>query len=303
MPFARAPTVRLVDTRRRIGLAALAAVGGASIVLAAEEPAQAVDRGATPNRRAVPVLMYHVIDEPPRSAPYPGLYVSRRELRAQVQRLARAGYEAVTLGRVVDSWNGRATLPARPIVLTFDDGYRSHVTAALPILATQHWPGVLNLDLSNLEPGWGVGPRGVRKLMAAGWAIDAHSMTHADLALASGATLTREISGSRREILRLFGVLPRFFCYPAGRYDAEAIAAVKAAGYEGATTTDPGLASPDEPFTLARIRVDRGDGPAGLARKLAAVGLPTKSATAGHPSAEITNAVGVGERAFGRPKP
>lgn len=269
-----------MEARRLFGLGLVLITAATSVVLTGHASAKARTSG-TPDRRAVPVLMYHVIADPPASAPFPDLYVRRAELQAQIRWLEAAGYEAVTLGRVFDAWRGRATLPPRPIVLTFDDGYRSHVTAALPILATQHWPGVLNLDLSNLEPGWGVGPRGVRKLMAAGWAIDAHSMTHADLALASGATLTREISGSRREILRLFGVLPRFFCYPAGRYDAEAIAAVKAAGYEGATTTDPGLASPDEPFTLARIRVDRGDGPAGLARKLAAVGLPTKSATAG----------------------
>ena len=55
--------------------------------------------------------------------------------------LAAAGYEAVTLGRVFDAWHGRATLPPRPIVLSFDDGYRSHVTAARPILAARRWPG------------------------------------------------------------------------------------------------------------------------------------------------------------------
>ena len=124
----------------------------------------------------------------------------------------------------------------------------------------------------------GRGPHRSAQLIAAGWAIDAHSLTHADLALASGAALTREISGSRREIFRLLGVLPRFFCYPAGRYDAETIAAVRAAGYEGATTTEAGLAglaSPDEPFTLARIRVDRGDGAAGVAHKLAGLELST----------------------------
>ena len=224
----------------------------------------------------MPVLMYHVIGEPPRSAPFPDLYVSRAELRAQVRRLARAGYEAVTLGRVVDAWNGRTTLPARPIVLSFDDGYRSHLTAALPILAAQRWPGVLNLDLSNLAPSWGIPRAGVRRVIAAGWEIDAHSMSHADLAAAGGAALRREVAGSRQAIRRLFGVTPRFFCYPAGRYDAETIAAVEAAGYEGATTTAFGLASPTaERFTLARVRVDRGDGVAGLMRKLAALGLPT----------------------------
>ncbi len=262
-----------MESRRPLGLALVVVTAGAS-VLAGQAFAKPWTSTGRPDRRAVPVLMYHVIADPPASAPYPDLYIRRDELRAQVRWLAAAGYEAVTLGRVFDAWHGRATLPPRPIVLTFDDGYRSHVTAALPILAAQHWPGVLNLDVSNLAAPWGVGLTGVRKLIAAGWAVDAHSLTHADLALASGATLTQEISGSRREILRLFGVLPRFFCYPAGRYDAEAVAAVKAAGYEGATTTEPGLARPDEPFTLERIRMDRGDGAAGLARKLAQAGLP-----------------------------
>jgi peptidoglycan/xylan/chitin deacetylase (PgdA/CDA1 family) len=262
-----------MESRRPLGLALVVVTVGGS-VLAGQAFATPWTSTGKPDRRAVPVLMYHVIADPPASAPYPDLYIRRDELRAQVRWLAAAGYEAVTLGRVFDAWHGRATLPPRPIVLTFDDGYRSHVTAALPILAARHWPGVLNLDVSNLAPPWGVGLTGVRKLIAAGWAVDAHSLTHADLALASGATLTQEISGSRREILRLFGVLPRFFCYPAGRYDAEAVAAVKAAGYEGATTTEPGLARPDEPFTLERIRMDRGDGAAGLARKLARAGLP-----------------------------
>jgi peptidoglycan/xylan/chitin deacetylase (PgdA/CDA1 family) len=186
--------------------------------------------------------------------------------------LAAAGYEAVTLGRVFDAWNGRAKLPPRPIVLSFDDGYRSHVTAARPILAARHWPGVLNLDVSNLAPAWGVGVRGVRRLIAAGWEIDAHSLTHPDLTALSGAALTHEVAGSRIEIRRRFGVTARFFCYPAGRYDAEVVAAVRAAGFEGATTVEPGLAVWSEPFTLARVRVDRGDGSAGLAEKLAALG-------------------------------
>ena len=113
----------------------------------------------TPDRRAVPILMYHVVGDPPGEALFPQLYVSHSELRNQVDWLVDAGYEAVTLGRVVDAWNGRATLPRRPIVLSFDDGYRSHVTAALPILAARRWPGVLNLDLSNLALPGGSAPR------------------------------------------------------------------------------------------------------------------------------------------------
>ena len=60
-----------------------------------------------------------------------------------------------------------------------------------------------------------------------------------------------------------------FFCYPAGRYDDTVIAAVKAAGFLGATTTREGLATPRHLFTLNRVRVDGTDGVAGLQHKLA----------------------------------
>lgn len=264
-------------------LVVAATTASASVALATVGSASATPTVAKAERRPVPILMYHVVASPPAAAPFPDLYVSPAELRAQVRWLAAAGYEAVTLARVFDAWHGRATLPARPVVLSFDDGYRSHVTAALPILAARRWPGVLNLDLSNIAPSWGVGIRGVRKLIAAGWEIDSHSLTHPDLMSLTGAALAREVRGSRREIHRLFGVLPRFFCYPAGRYDAEAIAAVEAAGYDGATTTKPGLAQPASAFTLARIRVSRGDSLRGLARRLAQLVLPVTRGSAPAP--------------------
>ena len=169
------------------------------------------------------------------------------------------------------------TLPARPIVLSFDDGYRSHVTAALPILAAHGWPGVLNLDLSNLAPAWGIPSAGVRRLIAAGWEVDAHSMTHADLSAASGPTLAREVA-------RLAT------CHPPPVRDHATVLLLPRRALRRGSASQPskppgsreprrpsfGLASPNAGrFTLARVRVDRGDGAAGLARKLAAFGLPT----------------------------
>ena len=127
--------------------------------------------------------------------------------------LAAAGYEAVTLSLALDAWHGRATLPPRPIALSFDDGYRSQVTAARPILATRRWPGVPNLDLSNLTPSWGVGSRGFRWPMAAGWEIDSLFADAPDLTVLHAATLKREVAGSRAVIRRRFGVSARFFCY------------------------------------------------------------------------------------------
>ena len=243
----------------------LALVVGAALLLAL--PAQGGQR-----LRPVPILMYHVISSPPPGAPYPDLYVPRADFAAEVAWLAAHGYRAVTLQQVFDSWRGARTLPSRPIVLSFDDGYLSDVTNALPVLRARHWPGVLNLEVANLRPVWGIRPPGVRKLLAAGWELDAHTLTHPDLTTLDADRLREEVAGSREAIRTRFHVPVNFFCYPAGRYNDAVIAAVQQAGYLGATTTRYGLARPSELYTLARVRVNGTDGARGLAAKLGALG-------------------------------
>jgi hypothetical protein len=66
----------------------------------------------------------------------------------------------------------------------------------------------------------------------------------------------------------MFGQPVEFFCYPAGRYDTQVVAAVRAAGYLGATTVIPGLAQPTRPYTLDRIRIDYSDGVSGFVKKM-----------------------------------
>lgn len=209
--------------------------------------------------REVPVLMYHVIADPPAGAAWPHLFVSPREFAAQVSWLAERGFTAVTLSEVWRNWHDREPLPARPIVFTFDDGYASVARTALPVLVARKWPAVLNLKVRNLGEG-GMTDGQVRRLLVAGWELGAHTISHPDLTTVDAAGLEREVTGSRAAIERRFGVAVEFFCYPSGRYDERVIAAVKRAGYRGATTTDFGLATAGDPFRLKRVRVSRGDG-------------------------------------------
>jgi peptidoglycan/xylan/chitin deacetylase (PgdA/CDA1 family) len=221
-----------------------------------------------PHDAPVPILMYHVLAPPLPNTPYPDLYVRPADFRAQVAWLAAHGYHAVTLRQVYDWWRGAQALPQKPVVLTFDDGYHSDFTVALPTLRAHRWPGVLNLEVQNLRPVWGTRPEMVRKLIAAGWEIDAHTMTHPDLTTVDPARLRYQVAGSRAAIRRRFHVPVDFFCYPSGRFDDAVVAAVRAAGFLGATTETEGFAKPGSPFTLDRVRVDGADGVAGLATKL-----------------------------------
>ena len=222
------------------------------------------------NVQPVPILMYHVLADPLPGAAYPDLFVRPAHFTAQMTWLAQRGFHAVTLDTVWRAWHGRGQLPKRPIVLSFDDGYRSHVGVALPVLRSHGWPGVLNLAWHNLGTN-GLRPRGVRRLIHAGWEIDAHSLTHPDLTAVGDAQLVDEVSGSRRVIRKTFHVPVDFFCYPAGRYDARVIAAVQRAGYFGATSTESGLARPSDPYTLDRVRINGNDGLRGFASKLSAL--------------------------------
>ena len=148
-------------------------------------------------------------------------------------------------------------MPERPVVISFDDGYRSHSTAAAPVLRTLGWPGVLNLEINNVGPG-GISLGRLRGLVRDGWEIGSHTVHHPNLTTLGPVALRTELVRSRAWIHRRLGVDAAFFCYPAGRFDAAVVAAVRAAGYHGATTELPGPATAREDRTGCRGSARRG---------------------------------------------
>ena len=224
---------------------------------------------AGPRDKPVPILMYHLIGDPPAGEPYPDLFVSLLDFASQMRYLEGHGFTAVTLTQLAAFWHGTGKLPAKPVVLSFDDGYRSDWRAAAPILQRIGWTGVLNLCMNAVHPHGDLPVPLVHGLVRAGWEIDDHTLTHPDLTTLDAAGLHREIVVSRAVLQALSGEPVSFFCYPSGRYDATVVAAVKAAGFVGATTTDVGLATPTDLFTLARVRVHRAMSLAAFAHSLA----------------------------------
>ena len=224
--------------------------------------------GAKAKRRAVPILMYHVITKAPAGVANPELWVDKDVFAEEMRALHAAGYTAVTLRQAWDGWQDGGPLPRKPIVVTFDDGYLSHYTHAKPVLRALGWPGVLFLTTKAIGRD-GLSERQLRSLIKAGWEIDSHTLTHPDLTTLDDAALAHELSGSRRELQRRLGVAADFFAYPAGRHDARVIAATEAAGYTAATTVEPGVATRrDDPFALPRVRVNASDTAASLLARL-----------------------------------
>jgi peptidoglycan/xylan/chitin deacetylase (PgdA/CDA1 family) len=220
-----------------------------------------------PGTDPVPILMYHVIAAPPPGAPFPGLYVPPAEFAEQMQALKHAGWHAVTLDEVEAYWRRGASLGAgKPIVISFDNGYDSQYTQALPVLRGLGWVGDENLQLSGLPPSQGgLGEGQIRGLLAAGWELDTQGISHADLITLDGEQLHYQVAVARETLQHRFHVPVNWFCYPSGHYNPTVVAAVKAAGFTGSTTVVPGWAHPrDDPYRLHRLRVLGGTSGQGL---------------------------------------
>jgi peptidoglycan/xylan/chitin deacetylase (PgdA/CDA1 family) len=207
---------------------------------------------------SMPILMYHVINPPPAGAKFPGLYVAPEEFAAQMQALARAGFHAVTMDQMLANWTrGTPLPPGKPIVLSFDNGYQSQYTQALPVLRRLGWVGVENMQLTGLPTSQGgLSQAQISALVAAGWELDTQGLSHAELTTLDPAALHEQVSLARTEVQSRYHVPVNWFCYPSGHYNAAVVAAVKAAGYVGSTTVVPGWASPKEDsYRLPRLRV------------------------------------------------
>jgi peptidoglycan/xylan/chitin deacetylase (PgdA/CDA1 family) len=237
--------------------------------------ANTVSRPAAQSASApVPILVYHVINSrPARSTAPPALYLPVGEFTSQMHALKTNGWHAVTLDQLRAHWTRDVPLgPGKPVVISFDNGYASQYTSALPILKGLGWVGVENLQLSGLPPSdGGLSDAQIRGLLAAGWELDTQGISHTDLTALDSTQLTADVTTAKQTLHTRYGVPVNWFSYPSGDYNPSVVAAVRAAGYLGATTVNPGWARPrQDRFRLPRLVVVAGTSPSQLLAQIMA---------------------------------
>ena len=228
---------------------------------------------ALPEEARVPILMYHYVSELP---PNPDRYrldltVLPADFRAQLQYLADNGYHTITLTDVFLHLKQGYPLPEKPILLTFDDGYRDAYDVVFPMVLEYGFTGtffVLATPTHFESPDYLTWEQ-MKEMADAGMEIQSHGRDHVDLRNRSNDYLVYQIVGIQEAIHFHTGRLPRFFCYPAGQYDANVIAVLKSAGYWGAVTTAWGKThTQNDLFEMPRIRVRGSDTLASFVSKL-----------------------------------
>jgi len=156
-------------------------------------------------RRAV-VLGYHGVAVSRRRDDLSMLLVAPDRFRAQIELLLAAGFRFVTLAELARQAAGGVP-PAGLAALTFDDGMRNNYEVALPILAEYSIPATVYVTIGFIDgtsPWIAASGDGammtrdqLRELLAAGWELGAHTMTHPDLSTLDYDACLREVRESR----------------------------------------------------------------------------------------------------------
>ncbi len=183
-----------------------------------------------------------------------------------MEALVQAGYESVSLSAVCRWLNGEDELPARPVVITFDDGYASVYEEAWPLLQTLGLQATLFLIAAycGKDNQWPSQPAFIPRrplltweqaaeMASGGCELGAHTCTHPPLPTLDAGAAMREIRGSQEAIVARLGVRPNFFAYPYGQTNPALTTAVRR-HFQGAVSTRLGLAtSQSDPYLLERI--------------------------------------------------
>lgn len=195
----------------------------------------------------LPVLMYHQVTEP--ASRY---VIPLWRLEQQLDWLQANGYTSVTTTQAYDAMEGHGTLPEKPVMLTFDDGFTSQWDA-VQALNARGMVGVFFVTTGQPHlADWQL-----QEMAAAGHEIGAHTRSHPDLTTLSDAQLVDEIEGVRHELQAASGTNVDFFAYPFGAYDWRTIDFVQQAGFRGAVAAWGGSWwEPGRWWNEPRIEVD-----------------------------------------------
>jgi peptidoglycan/xylan/chitin deacetylase (PgdA/CDA1 family) len=194
--------------------------------------------------------MYHSLDE---SGSCNSL--SPQVFFRQMKALCNWGFQGIRLGDLLTAWEGKGTLPPRPVVLTFDDGFRSVLEKGVPVLNELRFQATIFAVAgcgggTNAWRSFSGSPRfpllswaELRELAAAGFEIGAHGVRHEPLTYVSEEVARHEILGSQQVLQQELGQPVSVFAYPYGLANA-AIRNLVRAHYRGACSVVPGRARP-----------------------------------------------------------
>ena len=223
----------------------------------------------------IPILMYHMIKNT-LNGKERRIHVSKVTFEKHLRTLAKKGFTSISLQELYNAFKGQRSLPYKPIIITFDDGYLDNFELAFSILrkysftATIFLPtNLIDNNKNNLFNGrhlmsWNE----IKTMHENGISFASHTATHPHLTQLSDEEILEELSRSKEVMEKRFGQKCHFIAYPYGDFNSRVRELTEKAGYKAACSVEIGLNRPgNDMFALKRISIIDLDHPAKFLRK------------------------------------
>jgi peptidoglycan/xylan/chitin deacetylase (PgdA/CDA1 family) len=208
----------------------------------------------------VPILVYHNLAPQAKGR----MVLGAKRFEEQMRYLKIQGYHVITAQQFTEFVSLKRQLPRKSVMLTFDDGYRSFLQYAYPVLKELGFSATLFVYTDYVGAGanaftWA----DLKKLKEEGFDVQAHSKSHGDMVRASKEAaneyekrLESELTQPKALFQRNLGYVPEILAYPYGRQDDLVVRRTKERGYVAAfTVRRQGSPSFVDPYRIHRIQI------------------------------------------------
>lgn len=219
--------------------------------------------------KGIPVLMYHKVS-PDSFRNGPGLRVTPYEFERQVKYLKESGYTAISLDEVINHREKGISLPNRPVVITFDDGYEDNYTYAFPVLKKYGYTATIfivynevggynqwDIKEHNTQPFKLLTWEQIRTMQDYGICFESHTLSHPHLTSLTADEARKEICESKIKLEQVLGKPVNYIAYPYGQHNDQICEITRKAGYKAAVSTITGTNQQNtDRYRLKRLRVN-----------------------------------------------
>ncbi len=220
--------------------------------------------------RWIPVLMYHKIPDAEIQTEHK-IFVTKDRFEKHLQFFKSQGFKTITFNELSLFRSGEISMsqfPKKPLILTFDDGYKDNLENASPLLKKYNMKAQIFLlaesqissnqwDHSDTEPTHEIvsGPDRQKWLNSA-FEIGSHGFSHQRITLMNSEEASNELAESKKSLEKEFNQKVKVFAFTYGDTNLQASQMAQVAGYEYAVNTDQGgLHIEENPFQIFRVNI------------------------------------------------
>jgi peptidoglycan/xylan/chitin deacetylase (PgdA/CDA1 family) len=240
-------------------------------VVKKETPAKPVNNLATIlSKREVPVLCYHHIRDfrTGQSESMKTYVVTPAAFAGQMKALADSGFQTVLPGQLYEYLLHDGELPAKPVMITFDDADEEQYTIGATEMNKYGFKGVYFIMTVTMNRPRYMSKAQIKNLSDSGHVIAAHTWDHHMVTKYEGADWDTQLSKPQKQLEEITGKKIKYFAYPFGVWNKAAIPEIKNRGYDLAFILSTKRDSTEPLYTVRRMLVPGTWSPTGMLKAM-----------------------------------